>query len=155
MLERTPRVGESCLVNVEFWFGQTTSGYSATGIRYLLDVSLGFEKLVDLSAQGNIFLADDFFGDHLENKRSVTDPSIEIVGVNGARAGNHYPGLMAEIFGSDEKRRELERRRGRRTFAPDELGPSGPMLAKRPDLTIGDSFAMYDSTVVCPKAFVA
>lgn len=153
MLKHTPRIGESCLVNVEFWFSQTTSGYSATGVRYLLDLPLGFEKLVDLPAQGNVFLADNFFGNHLENKRSVTDPSIEIVWVNGVRAGNDDPGLMAEIFGSDGKRREFER--CRRTFAPDELGPSGPILAKRPDFAIGDSFVMYDSTGVCPKTFVA
>ena len=104
MFKRTPRTSEGGLVDVEFGFGQTTSGYSATGVRYLLDTLLGFEKLIDLSAQGNIFPADNFFGNHFESERGITDPSIEIVWVNGIWAGNDDSSLMTKILGSGENR---------------------------------------------------
>jgi len=103
VFKHTPIPSESGLVDHEFGFGQTAGGYIATAARYLLDTPLGLEKLVDLSAQGNIFPADNFFGNHPENERSVTDPGKEIGWVNGARAGNDNPGLIAEIFGSDKR----------------------------------------------------
>jgi len=102
VFKHTPRANESGFIDVELWFGQTTSGYSATGVRYLLDMPLGLKKLVDLTAQGNIFPADNLFGNQFENERSVTDPSIEIVWVNGVWAGDDDSSLMAGMFGSDE-----------------------------------------------------
>jgi len=103
VFKHTPIPSEGGLADFEFGFGQTTSGYIATAVRYPLDTPLGFDKLVDLSAQGNVFPADDFFGNHPENERSVTDPGKEIGRVDGTRAGDDDSGLMAEIFGSDEK----------------------------------------------------
>lgn len=97
--KRTPRTSESGLVDVEFGFGETTGGDGAAGIDYLLNALLGFEKLVDLSTQGKIFPADDFFGDHSENERGIADPAVEIVRVNGVRAGDDDSSLMSGIAG--------------------------------------------------------
>lgn len=102
--EHTPRISEGSFVDVKFRFCQTTSGDGAAGVGYLLDNLLGFEKLVDLSAQGDIFLADDFLGNHFESERSVTDPSIEIVRVDSVRTGNDHSRLMGKNLGSDKKR---------------------------------------------------
>ena len=104
MFKHTPIPSESGLVDFEFGFAQTTGRHIAATARYLLDKPLGFEKLVDLSAQGNVFPADNFFGNHPENERSVTDPGEEIGWVNGARAGNDDSCLIAEMSGSDKKR---------------------------------------------------
>ena len=135
--KRTPRIVEGGLVDVELGFGQTTSGYNATGVGDLLDVALGFEKLIELSTQGNVFPANDLLSNHFESERGITNPSVEVVRVNGARAGNDDSGLRSEVFGQTETGAK-----GRRTFAPEDLEPLGPILAKRPDLAIGDSFAM-------------
>ena len=96
--KRTPRRGEGGLVDLELGFGQTASRYSATGVRDLLDATLGIEKLIDFSTQGSIFPANNFFGNHFESERSVTNPSIEIVRVDGVRAGDDDPGLGSENF---------------------------------------------------------
>lgn len=104
VFERTPRTSESGLVDLKFRFGQTTRGHSATGVGYLLDTPLRFKKLVDLSAQGNIFPADNLSDDHFESERSVTDPSVEIVWVNSVRAGNDNSRLMDETFRSEDNK---------------------------------------------------
>lgn len=59
-----------------------------------------------------------------------------------------------ERFGLDEN--EVWDLRNQRTLAPDDLEPSGPMLARRPDFAIWDSSVMYDSTVpgISPMAKV-
>jgi hypothetical protein len=86
MFRHTPRISESGLVNV------------------------GFEELVDLSTQGNIFPVNNFFDNHRESEGSVTDPSVEMVWVNGVRASNDDPSLTAKMFGSDDNRaREVSR----------------------------------------------
>ena len=41
----------------------------------------------------------------------------------------------------------------RRTHAPEDLEPSGPMLAKIPAFAIGNSSAMYNSMGEGPKNF--
>ena len=51
------------------------------------------EKLVDLAAERIVFAAGDFLSDNFESERSVADPSVKIVGVNGVRAGDDYSGL--------------------------------------------------------------
>jgi hypothetical protein len=78
MFRHTPRISESGLVNV------------------------GFEELVDLSTQGNIFPVNNFFDNHRESEGSVTDPSVEMVWVNGVRASNDDSSLTAKMFGSDD-----------------------------------------------------
>ena len=98
MCKRTPRTGEGGLVDLELGFSQTTSGYSATGVGDLLETALGIEELIDLSAHGSVFPADNFFGNHFESEGSITNPGIEIVRVNGIRAGNDYSGLGSEVF---------------------------------------------------------
>ena len=132
MCKRTPRTGEGGLVNLELGFGQTTGGYSATGVGDLLDTALGIEKLIDLSTQGIVFPADDFFGNHFESERSVTNPSKEIVRVNGARARDDDSGLGSEMFsqtrkgveniGADEPLRQMTWSRRARCW------PRGPTL---------------------------
>lgn len=112
----------------------------------MLDTTLGFEKLIDLSAQGLVFSADNFFDNHFESERSITDPGVEVVRVDGTWACDDDPGLADESFASDGHE-AWDLRRSRRTSAPDDFEPSEPMLAKRPDLAIWDSPVMYDSTV--------
>jgi hypothetical protein len=97
---RTPTIGVSGLVDIEFWFTQTTCGHRATGVGYLLDELLGFEKLVDIPAQGNICAAGDLLSDHLEGERSIADPSVEIIRIDSVRAGNDDPSLEVKILGS-------------------------------------------------------
>lgn len=99
--KHTPTISERGLVDLEFGFAQTTCRYGATGVGHLLDKFLGFEKLVDPPAQGNIFPADNFLSNHFESKGSIADPSVEIVGVNSVRAGNDDSSLMGEISGSN------------------------------------------------------
>ena len=153
MCKRAPRTGKSGLVDVELGFAQTAAGFTAAGVGHLLDKLLGFEKLIDFSAQGNVFPTGDFFGDHSESEGSITDPTVEIVRVDGVWTCDNDSGLMGESFELGKKK-GLEMYRGRRTLAPEDLEPSGPMLAKSPAFAIGDSFPMYESTVtseVCPE----
>lgn len=98
MCKRAPRTGESGLVDVELGFAQTAGGFTAAWVGHLLDKLLGFEKLIDFSAQGNVFPAGDFFGDHSESEGSITDPTVEIVRVDGVWTCDNDSGLMGESF---------------------------------------------------------
>lgn len=49
---------------------------------------LGEEKLVDLPAPGSVFPVGDFLSDDLESERSITDPSVEVVGIVCVRTGD-------------------------------------------------------------------
>ena len=62
---------------------------------------MGKEKLVNLPAQRNVFPAGDFLGDHFESERSIADPSIEVVWVDGVGVGDDDPGLMGKGPGSE------------------------------------------------------
>ena len=73
----------------------------AAGVDDLLDTLLGKEELVDLPAQGDVFPGDDLLCDQLEDERSITDPSEEVIWVVGARAGNHNSGLASGKFESE------------------------------------------------------
>ena len=146
----TPVVGVSGLVDVELWFAQAAGGLSAATIGNLLDMLLRREKLVDLLAQRNVFAVGDFLGDHFESKRGIADPSVEVVWVNGVRAGDDDSGLLGGRVGLEGDKR---RWRGERTNAPDDLEPSGPMFAKTPALAARDSVAIYESMGEGPKRF--
>jgi len=98
MWKHTPRIGEGGLVDVELGFAQAATGHSAAGVGHLLEKLLGFEKLIDLPTQRRVFPADNFFGDRLENQGSVTDPGVEVVRVDGARAGDDDSGLTGKPF---------------------------------------------------------
>ena len=98
MHKHTPRTGESVLIDAELGFAQTTGGHSATGVGDLLDTLLGLEKLIELSAEGKIFPTDDFFGNQFENERSITNPSVEVVRVNGVWACDDDSGLGSSKF---------------------------------------------------------
>lgn len=99
MCKRTPRTSEGGLVDLELGFGQTTCGYGTTRVGDLLETALGIEKLIDLSTQRSVFPADNFFGNHFESEGSITNPSKEIVRINGVRAGDDDSGLGSKIFG--------------------------------------------------------
>ena len=88
---------------MEFWFTQTACGHCAARVGYLLDDLLGLEKPVDISTQGNIFAAGDLLSDHLEGKRSVADPSVEIIRIDSVRAGNDDPSLVVSRWVSKTK----------------------------------------------------
>ena len=104
-LKRTPTISVSGLVDMEFWFTQTTCRHCTARIGYLLDELLGFEKLVDVSTQGNIYAADNLLGDHLEGERSIADPTIEIIRIDSVRAGNDDSSLVVKISGSIKRKR--------------------------------------------------
>ena len=100
--KRTPRACESGLVDVELWLAQAAGGHGAAGVGNLLDMFLGKEKLVDLPAQRIVFPAGDFLGDHFESERSIADPSVKIVRVDGIWAGNDNSWLIDGRLRSEE-----------------------------------------------------
>lgn len=107
MCKRAPRTGKSGLVDVELGFAQTAAGFTAAGVGHLLDKLLGFEKLIDFSAQGNVFPTGDFFGDHSKSEGSITDPTVEIVRVDGVWTCDNDSGLMGESFELGKKKKGL------------------------------------------------
>lgn len=106
-IKRTPTISISGLVDMEFWFTQTACGHCAARVGYLLDELLGLEKLVDISTEGNICAADNLLSDDLEGERSVADPTVEIIRVDGVRAGNDDSNLVVKIFGSTKRKQSL------------------------------------------------
>ena len=114
---------------------------------------LGFKELIDFPTQGSVFPAGDLFGDHFESERSIADPSVKVVRIDGVWTGDDDPRLVKGRDLVREQTLKDDAYRGRRTNAPDDFEPSGPILAKRPALAIGDSVLMYDSTGVGPRNF--
>jgi hypothetical protein len=99
MRKRTPRAVKAVSSMLNFGSPKPPVDSVPLGLDTCWICGLRKEKLVDLSAQGNVFPAGDFLSDHFESERSIADPSVEIVWVDGVRAGDDDSGLMGEDLG--------------------------------------------------------
>ena len=136
-LRATPRTRERTTVNIEFWFSEAAGKDSATGVGHLLQRGFGGKVVVNLNTQRIVLSAGELVCDNLEYKGRVADPTVKVVRIVGIWTGNHNSSLKEDYW-------RYHAGVVRRTLAPDDLVPFGPMFARRPALAIGDSVLKYE-----------
>ena len=139
VLRASPGTSECSLVDVELGLSETASAYGTTGVVDLLNDRLGGSEVVDKATKRVVLAANELVDERLERERRVSGPSVEVVGVDSARASDDNarlaPGVISLVNVANLSNTQ-------HTLAPEESDPSGPMLASTPAFARGVSVEM-------------